>query len=528
MKKNLQKQNFSRRKFIKAGTILAAASAVAPGCVRAAAFPSGNAGNTGNKGNVFEQFACPQWLKDAKFGLWLHWGPQSIPTRGAGWYARHLYMAPDDPAIERFGKEAWEYHRRTFGHQADFGYKDLCRLWKAEKFDADATVKRFKEWGARYVAVIANHHDNYDLFSSSVHDWNAAKVGPKRDILGEFAAAARRHQLKWAATAHASRARRWMAPSVGADRTGPRAGEPYDGNLTAEDGKCAWWSGLNPRQLYAVNHEPFERELAQRLTELAENYRPDMLYFDDDEIPALATEACRRLYENSLKTHGSIQAVVTVKKEQKGTLRDYEKGIADGIRNEYWQTDTSLNEDWFLKADVDKNGLRHDARTLKELLVDIVSKRGVMLLNIPVNADGSIPDDQAAIMEELGAWLRVNGEAIYETVPWKTYGENGDASGGHFNERTVKSAPWNHEVVRFTANKKGTIIYVHVFGNPAGKELSIASFANPTKTKTKIRNVALLGSDAKIKWTMKPDGLHVSMPETLPCKDCNVLSAVVR
>ena len=518
MKKKLQKGNLSRREFIKAGTILATASTVVPGCLRGAAFPSAD------KGDVFARFTCPQWLKDAKFGLWLHWGPQTIPTRGAGWYARHMYMAPDDPKIERFGKEAWEYHRRTFGHQADFGYKDLCRLWKAEKFDADATVKLFKEWGARYVALIANHHDNYDLFDSSVHGWNAVKVGPNRDILGEFAAAARRHQLKWAATTHAYRAKRWMAPSIGSDRTGPRAGEPYDGNLTEADGKCAWWNGLNPRQLYAVNHEPFERELAQRLSELVENYRPDMLYFDDDEIPPPATEACRRLYENSLKLNGSIQAVVTVKKEQKGTMRDYEKGIADGIRDEYWQTDTSLNEDWFLKSDVDNNGLRHDARTLKELLVDIVSKRGVMLLNMPVNADGSIPDYQVAIMEELGAWLRVNGDAIYGTVPWKIYGESGAASGGHFNERTVKSQPWGHDVVRFTSNKKGSTLYVHVFGNPAGIELIIASLANKKLFSGKIKKVSLLGSDAIIKWTMKPDGLHVNMPNTLACKNCNVLS----
>src|SRR5512138_2452645 len=143
------------------------------------------------------EWKCPEWIRDAKFGLWLHWGPQSVPEYGGGWYARHMYIEPGKLGSEQWGKNAWNYHRKTYGHQSEFGYKEICREWKAEKFEAESTIRQFQKWGARYVAIMGNHHDNYDLFNSSVHLWNATRVGPKRDILGEFAAAARQHHLPW-------------------------------------------------------------------------------------------------------------------------------------------------------------------------------------------------------------------------------------------------------------------------------------------------------------------------------------------
>lgn len=519
MKEN--SNTYTRRRFLKAGTSLATTAFMAP---RAA----WSAGNTlsetaaGKEDDVFRQFRCPQWFRDVKFGLWLHWGPQSIPTKGAGHYARHMYVHPDD-ARESFGRDAWEYHRLTFGHQSDFGYKDICNLWKADKFDAEQTIRLFKKWGARYVATMANHHDNFDLFNSSVHKWNALRVGPHRDILGEFAEAARRHDLKWVATSHAFWANWWFAPAFGADKHGPRQGEPYDGNLTQADGLCTWWNGLDPQQLYAHKYEPFEREFGQRLVELVENYRPDMLYFDNGDIPPPALDACRRLYEDSRRRNGSIQTIVTVKKAQTGTLLDFEKGIADGIADEYWQTDTSLNEDWFLKTEGLDHALHHDARSLKELLVDIVSKRGALLLNIAVRHDGSIPDDQYAVMEAFGEWLQANGEAIYETVPWKTFGEGGLSAGGHFNERRVTSEPWDDSVHRFTASKDGHTLYIHIFGNPAGKEIAIRSLADRKLFRAKVKGATLVGSGATVGWRMTSDGLLLKMPETLSFKDCNIV-----
>ena len=138
-------------------------------------------------------WTCPEWYQDAKFGRWLHWGPQAVPLKGGGWYARHMYLQHHN---DSWGKGAWEYHRATYGPQSEFGFKDICRLWQAEKFDPDATVGRMKQWGARFVTILGNHHDNFDLFASSVHAWNSTRVGPKRDLVGEFADAARKHQLR--------------------------------------------------------------------------------------------------------------------------------------------------------------------------------------------------------------------------------------------------------------------------------------------------------------------------------------------
>jgi alpha-L-fucosidase len=514
----MKRQNFSRRQFLRAGTALVAASVITPSHL------SGKqnftaAGVVAAGDDIFRKFQCPQWFKDAKFGLWLHWGPQTVPAKGAGWYSRHMYSA-ELARKEGFGLEAWEFHRKTYGHQSQVGFKEICNLWKAEKFDADATMRQFKKWGARYAAIISQHCDNFDLYNTSIHKWNSVHVGPKRDILGEFAAAARRHKIPWMASSHAGGwTNKWYEPAFGADKEGELKDVPYDGILTLADGKGKWWEGLDPQQLYAYKYPDFEKELGQRLVELVENYHPDVLYFDWKDIPAPAMEACKRLYANSLKEHGAIQTIITVKQPMAGTVLDFEKGIADGIQDEYWQTDTTLNEDWFWKDEP----LRQNARTLKELLVDIVSKRGVLMLDLPVYPDGSIPDDQFAIMEEFGAWVTGNSEAIHETEPWKTYGAGGKTAGGHFNERTVKSEPWSYDVYRFTRSKDKKTLYVHIFGKPAGKEINITELGDKNLFSGKVEKVSLIGSGNALKWSVKPQGLSVVMPGELAYRDCNVL-----
>jgi alpha-L-fucosidase len=481
--------------------------------------------------DIFRQFQIPQWFKDAKFGLWLHWGPQSIPEKGGGWYARHCYAHGED-LTEGWGGDAWYYHREKFGHQSEFGYKDIINLWKAEKFDANATLKQFKQWGARYAAIMAQHHDNYDLFYTPVHQWNAVNVGPRRDILGEFAAAARKHGLRWAATSHGYWASWWYKPAFSSDKEGEKKGVPYDGNLTKADGKGKWWDGLDPQQLYAHKYPDFEKELGQRLLYLVENYKPDILYFDNGDIPAPAVAACEQLYRQSMDKKGRIQAVVTVKKPQTGTVRDFEKGIADGIQDDDWQTDTSLDGAWFLKpldeeAGTEKSSasgnLRHNARTLEELFVDIISKRGVLLLNLPIFPDGSIPREQMDIMNEFGDWINAHSEAIFATIPWKIYGKGGKTAGGHFNERTVAAQPWNEEVYRFTCSKDGKTLYVHIFGHPAGKEITIGELADKTLFGGKVEKVLMVSTNKPVAWEMKPAGLSVKMPDKLGFPHCNVL-----
>jgi len=514
----------SKRKFIQSCAMIGAALTIHPSSIFGAS-SSELIPKSENQWNPTLPYHCPQWFRDAKFGLWLHWGPQSIPSKGGGWYARHMYMEQKELGNEVWGKDAWNYHRETYGHQSEFGYKDICNLWKAEKFDADQTIIKFKKWGARFVAMIANHHDNYDLFNSSVHGWNTVNVGPKRDILGEFAEAARKHHLKWAATVHTARAQNYFEPSFGSDSDGSKINVPYDGNLKKEDGKGTWWEELDPRQLYASRYDKFESELTQRHLELVTRYQPDILYFDDAQIPSAMVPACEMLYRESLQKNGRIEAIITVKQPQKGTILDFEKGVAEDIQDEYWQTDTTIADDWFLKTNPDGSSVMlHNARSLKELLVDIVSKRGVLLLNIAARPDGTIPQDQLIVMDELGKWIEGNGEAIFDTQPWKIFGEGGLTTGGHFKERRISSTPWAFNVYRFTRDKNNKILYIHIFGDPAGKEIIINSLAEKAGLfTTRITKVTVIGNTAPVKWTNHENGLTIFMPDKLDYTDCNVI-----
>jgi len=518
------RSSLTRRKFIQSSAKMAAALTILPSSIYEA-YSSDLIPKSENQWNPTLPYHCPQWFRDAKFGLWLHWGPQSIPAKGGGWYARHMYMEQKELGNEVWGSEAWSYHRETYGHQSEFGYKDICNLWKAEKFDANETIIQFKKWGARFVAIIANHHDNFDLFNSSIHHWNTVNVGPKRDILGEFAAAARKQNLKWAATLHTARAQKYFEPSIGSDSEGPKKNVPYDGNLVREDGKGKWWEELDPKQLYAIKYDKFESELTQRHLELVTKYKPDILYFDDAQIPSTMVPACKELYKESLTRNGSVEAIITVKQPQKGTILDFEKGVAEDIQDECWQTDTTIADDWFLKTNPDGSSIMlHNARSLKELLVDIVSKRGVLLLNIAMHPDGTIPHDQLIVMDELGKWIEGNGEAIFETHPWKIFGEGGTTAGGHFKERRISSTPWDFNIYRFTCHKNNKVLYIHIFGDPAGKVVTINSFAsNKGLFTAKVTNVILIGSKKSVKWTLTNSGLCVNMPDNMGFRDCNVL-----
>jgi alpha-L-fucosidase len=470
------------------------------------------------------QWTCPAWFQDAKFGLWLHWGPQSVPEYGGGWYARHMYMEPQELGDEQWGRNAWEYHRKNYGHQSDFGYKEICREWKAEKFDADATMRQFRGWGARYVAIMGNHHDNFDLFDSSVHLWNTTRVGPKRDIVREFAAAARRYKLPWMVSVHASRAPKFFEPAGGSDSQGAKKGVLYDGVLTREGGKGKWWDGLDPQQLYATHYPAFEREFLQRLKDLVRNYRPDMIYFDDARIPR-GTDPAALLYAQSRARDGSIQAIVTVKTPQPGTMRDVEKGGAADLESEPWQTDTTLASDWFLKHDDGDRVLRHDLRSLVEALVDTTSKNGSLLLNVAVRGDGSVPDDQRGVLDALGEWLQCHGQAIYGTRPWKIYGSGGAIQGGHFHERLRDSQPWGADVIRFTRDKANRRLFVFVFGAAEPREVTIDALAGKAGLfGGRVRKVSVVGDKGRVKWTQEEQGLRMALPGIKQAPHCAVLA----
>ncbi|WP_372938156.1 alpha-L-fucosidase, partial [Seonamhaeicola sp.] len=339
-----------------------------------------------------EQYQCPEWFRDAKFGIWFHWGPQAVPEQGGGWYARHMYM--QDVGRQTFGKMAYPYHLMTYGHPSEFGYKDVINLWKAEKFDAEALINFSKENGAKYIVALANHHDHFDLFDSSYHPWNSVNVGPKKDIIGEFEAATRKAGLKFGVTSHDDRFLNWWKPAFGSDKEGKYAGVPYDARLTKADGKGKWWEGLDPKDLYGPAPEDRTPEIIEdikknwlkRHIELVDKYKPDLLYNDGFNFTYgdYGKEVTRKLYNNSLSENGKIEAVMLLKRKAKGTVNEVESGGSNTLREYPWQSEITFT-DWFYKKD---RHLTHNARTILEMLIEAVSKNGNLLLSMELNPDG--------------------------------------------------------------------------------------------------------------------------------------------
>ena len=338
----------------------------------------------------------------------MHWGPQTVPELGGGWYARHMYM--QDVGKESFGKNAYPYHLKTFGHPSEFGFKDVIHQWKAEKLDTDGLLKYFTEnLGAKYFMALAHHHDNFDNWDSSHQQWNSVNVGPKRDIIGEFCASAKKVGVPFGVTTHDERFFDWNLPAFGADTSGDLKDVPYDGRLTKADGEGKWWEGLDPAELYGLPPEQRTPEWTEawkknwllRMKELLTKYEPDYLWFDGRGFPYgdYGKEAFRYFYNQSLKKHGKIEAVIAGKIPggDPGILHDIEQGVESSISTDPWQSICTYTH-WFYKKDDD---LRHDANSTIQLLIDVVSKNGNFVLNVELLPDGTIPPDHKVFWTNL-------------------------------------------------------------------------------------------------------------------------------
>ena len=478
---------------------------------------------------------APEWFRDAKFGIWAHWGPQCQPEHG-DWYARGMYE-----------EGSWQYkaHVAEYGHPSKVGFKDVIHAWKAERFDPDSLVKFYKDNGAKMFMALANHHDNLDLYDSKYQPWNSVALGPKKDLIGGWAKAARTHGLRFGVSVHASHAWMWYEPAQGADKSGPFAGVPYDGKLTKADGKGQWWEGLDPQDLYAQNHAPgayhwewdatkgssvpdaaYMEKFFKRTLQLWDDYQPDQIYFDDTVLPfhgatdEVGLKLAAHFYNTRLDKKGRTQAVMNGKwlseTQRRALVYDIERGKAHDILPQPWQTDTCIGS-WHYDRGVYERKHYKPAASVVRMLADIVSKNGNLMLSVPLRRDGQPDELEIEIVKEIGAWLKVNGEAIYATRPWKIYGEGPStraAEKGQFDgQKDVSDKPFTSEDIRFTQSKDGKALYAIVLELPRDGKVTIKSLASDSPHwPGKIGRVELVGG-GKLKFTRDAAGLHVALPE---------------
>ena len=479
-----------------------------------------------------QQYKVPDWFRNAKFGIWAHWGPQCQPERG-DWYARSMYEEKGDN---------YKWHVEHYGHPSKMGFKDVIHDWKAQNWDPEKLVALYKRAGAQYFFAMANHHDNLDLWNSKYQQWNSVNVGPKKDIIKGWAEAAKKNGLPLGLSVHAAHAWFFYETSQRSDSSGAYAGVPYDGKLTKADGKGTWWEGLDPQELYAQNHVPTKgwnwdwADLASnptpaycenfynRTIDLINQYNPDLIYFDDTGLPLyqisdVGLKIAAHYYNHNMATHnGKLEGVlfgkVLTDDQKKCMVWDVERGSPDKIQSLPWQTCTCIGDWHYNRGRYDYN-YYVSAKEVIYKLVDNVSKNGNLLLNIPVRGDGTIDDKEIAIVEDIAAWMDVNKESIFDTRPWKVYGEGPSAEISNpinvqgFNEGKVK---FSAKDIRF--NQNGKILYVTTLGIPDA-DITIKSVSKQ-KGNPAIKSVKLLGSNEKISWNQNTDGLLIKKPRTSP------------
>ena len=458
-----------------------------------------------NDPSSFKQYKCPDWFRDAKFGIWAHWGPQAVPRHG-DWYAKKLYQQ---------GSGDNKYHVATYGHPSKFGYKDIIPLWKAEKWDPEYLMKLYKKAGAKYFVSMGSHHDNFFLWKSKIHRWNAVEMGPHKDVVGIWQQAAKKEGLQFGVSEHLAASYTWFQSAHGADTSGEFKGVPYDGNNPAYADLYHTKAAPGDKAWLTTSHE-WPKEWFDDVKELVDNYHPDLLY-SDSKLPfgdtGLAMLA--NYYNGNLKAnHGKMEAVYNYKSmPADGTyVKDIERGVNDSISPFPWQTDTSIG-DWFYS-----NGQKYkSASEIIQMLVDIVSKNGNLLINIVQTPEGDIEQDMVNTLEDLATWTAANGDGIYGTRPWKTYGEGPSTAKtqekGHFGglKDVRKYQPTD---IRFTT--KNGAVYVFVMETPT-TDINIVSLGKNAQFETKaVASVKLLGSAEKLVWKQGDEALVINKPTTLP------------
>ncbi len=445
---------------------------------------------------ALQAYKTPEWYADAKFGIFIHWGLFSIPAFGSEWYSRNMYVK---------GSPEYEHHIKTYGPHTSFGYKDFIPMFKADKFEPDVWTTLFANAGARYVVPVAEHHDGFSLFDSHLSDYTTVKMGPKRDLLGELKAAALKSDLHFCLSSHRAE-HDWFFdegrkfPSDVSDPANAGLYGPAQSRMSGKGDEDLFGD-------YTYVSQAWLDDWLARQAELVERYSPDLVYFDwwigQPSFRNTLPKFLAWYYNRAAKTGGS--AIVNYKlgefADGAGTL-DIERGQAPGIRSDVWQTCTSIsNKSWgYIENDTYKS-----PEQLIHLMADVVSKNGNLLLNVGPHADGRIPEAAKETLLAMGAWLKVNGEAIYGTRPWVIFGEGPtETASGTFAES--KTRPYTAQDFRFTT--KNGALYAIEMAWPETGSVTITSVRGDYP----VKKVTLLGSDVPVAFRQDAAGLTLTPP----------------
>ena len=492
----------------------------------------------------------PQWLRDAKIGFWVHFGPQAAGESG-DWYARNLYKEDH---------QAYLNHIRRYGHPSEVGYKEVLRDWNPTRLDPEALTALYQRAGARFLMIQGVHHDNYDLWNSRYQPWNSVNIGPKRDLLREWTDACHRHGMRYGVTFHHEYTWWWWQTAFGSDKTGPKIGVPYDGHLRLEDGKGKWWEGLDPQRLYGIDlreyetveenaHTPwsppragiYSRHLdyakwyatqwALRIMDVVANYDPDFIYTDgtvqgpftgDGTGTGYKCNAMQTVmadyYNRSLARRGEVNtfSIIKFRRPTNGAVNTAEFDFPDSIMtSQPWIREAPVG-DWFYSP-----GFTYDSGSMIRFIIEAISRDGNVALNIPMRPDGSIEDACVKMLEEVGDWLKVNGEAVYGSRAWTTYGEGEKVNGklrklpGGKLGKQHADFRFSPQDIRFTVGRDGSLYAFCMAVPEPGQTIRVTCLG---KSKQKVKRVALLGHGKQLKWKQTDEALEITCPQVLPCK----------
>jgi len=459
-------------------------------------------------GESLKRAQIPEWFIDGKLGIFMHWGPESIPGVASTWYARWMYEE---------GSEGYKYHCATYGHPSKFGYKDLCKLFKASKFNqaqAERLVKLYKDAGARYVVPVASHHDNFDMWDSKFQPrWNSMATAGK-DICGMWQKATVANGLHFGVASHVARSFRWLQTSHGADKTGPLAGVPYDGqDPKFQDLYGVPWKSTDPgyEGPQDVGPPEFEQNFEDRMKDLIDRCHPDLYYTDGGPpFKDKGYKIVSHLYNQSLKEHGGkLQAVANFKGGGSIGAENFEFEFPGTLQKNFWQTDKTMGAEWYwLRNKEYRKGFE-----IVHTLIDVVSKNGNLLLNVPLTGDGELEEGVITMLKVMAHDFKLIGEAIFDTRSWEAFGE------GEKNFNSISSG--SAKDIRFTRNKTNNVLYATTLGWPGdGAVVKIKTLNKHRVDLKSLQSMMLLGTTEPLKFTQDADSLQIQLPAKPPY-ECN-------